>query len=227
MRKKSKMRHIPNILSLSRIPFSIALPFLAGKYSIAFLVCYGIAGITDALDGMVARRFHWESKLGSKVDSVGDGVFIVCVCVAAVLSLGPSLAGGNGIADYCYVVFAVFAAIKLANIAFTRVKFKQWGFIHLRSARWAVIPLYVLFPICIHLRKVYNPAVAVCLALSILACVEEIWILARMEKHEYTMNIKSAFEWVRDRRLAALAAASAPVENPEEIAEIEKEELPL
>jgi len=218
MRKKSKLRHIPNILSLSRIPFSIALPFLAGRYSITFLVCYSIAGITDVLDGILARRFHWESKLGSKVDSVGDGVFIVCVIVAAILSLGPSLASGNGIAGYCYAVFGVFAALKAVNITYTRVKFKQWGFLHLRSARWAVIPLYILFPVCIHTQKVYNPAVAVCLGLSILACVEEIWILARMEKHEYDMNVKSAFEWARDRRLAALAAAAEPTE---------KEELPL
>ena len=212
-KKKSKMRHIPNILSLSRIPFSIALPFLVGSYGAAFLVCYGFAGITDALDGALARRFHWESKLGSKIDSIGDGVFIVCVCVAAVLALGPTLASGNGIAGYVYAVFGVFAAIKLVNIAFTRIKFKQWGFIHLRSARWAVIPLYILFPVCIHFQKVYNPFVVVCLGASILACVEEIWILALMEKHEYTMDIKSVFEWKRDRRLAALAAQAQTVEK--------------
>ena len=209
MKKKSKLRHIPNILSLSRIPFSIAMPFLVskgGKYAIAFLVCYGFAGITDALDGMVARRFHWESKIGSKIDSIGDGVFIVCVVISAILSLGPSLASGNGIAGYCYAIFGVFVAAKLINITFTRAKFKQWGFIHLRSARWSVIPLYILFPVCIYQQKVYNPFVAVCLALSILACAEELWILALMERHEYTMDIKSVFEWKRDKkRKAALA----------------------
>jgi len=218
LKKRSKLRHIPNILSLSRIPFSIAMPFLVsrgGKYSIVFLVCYGFAGITDALDGAIARRFHWESKLGQKVDSIGDGVFIICVIIAAVLSLGPSLAGGKGIAEYCYAIFAVFALIKLLNIAFTRVKFKQWGFIHLRSARWSIIPLYVLFPICIHQQKVYNPFVAVCLVLSILACLEEILILVQMKKHEYTMDIKSIVEWRRDRRRAALAAQAAAAAQPE------------
>ena len=205
-KKKSKLRHIPNILSLSRIPFSIAMPFLVGRYGVAFLVCYGYAGITDALDGMLARRFHWESKLGSKFDSVGDGVFIVCVVIAAVLALGPTLASGHGIAIYCYAIFGVFVAIKVVNITFTRIKFKQWGFIHLRSARWSVVPLYILFPVCIHQQKVYNPFVAVCLVLSILACLEEILILIQMEKHEYTMDIKSVLEWKRDKkRKAALA----------------------
>jgi len=155
---------------------------------------------------MLARRFHWESKLGSKFDSVGDGVFIICVIIAAILSLGPSMKSGNGIAGYCYVILAVFIAVKLGNIAFTRIKFKEWGFIHLRSARWAVVPLYILFPVCIFQQKVYNPFVAVCLALSILACMEEIWILVLMEKDEYTMDIKSVIEWKRDKRRAALAA---------------------
>jgi len=181
------------------------MPFLVGRYSTAFLICYGFAGITDALDGAIARRFHWESKFGQKADSIGDGVFIICVVIAVVLSLGPTLASGNGLAGYVYAIFAAFFVFKLVNLAFTRIKFKQWGFIHLRSARWSVVPLYVLFPVCIHQQKVYNPFVALCLVLSILALVEEISILTMMKRHEYTMDIKSVFEWRKDRRLAAAA----------------------
>jgi len=205
-----KMRYIPNVISLSRIPFSIAMPFLVGRYSIAFLVCYGIAGIADVADGAIARRFHWESKFGAKADSIGDGIFIICVVIAVVLSLGPTLASGNGLAGYVYAIFAVFFVFKLVNVAFTRIKFKQWGFIHLNSAKWSVVPLYILFPVCIHQQKVYNPFVALCLVLSILALVEEIWILTRMEKHEYNMNIKSVFSWNKERKLAAMALVAEP-----------------
>ena len=204
-----KMRYIPNILSMSRIPVSLALPFLAGRFPLAFLICYGIGGVNDVLDGVLARRFHWESRLGAKLDSIGDGVFIVCVLIAAGLTLGPSLAA-EGLATYIYAIFGVFAAVKLFNIAVTRAKFRQWGFIHLRSARWSIIPLYFLFPLCIYQQKVYNPFVAVCLVLSMLALIEEVWILVVMEKHEYTMDLKSAYEWKRDKRRAALAAAEAP-----------------
>lgn len=211
-----KKRYIPNLLSLSRIPCSIALPFLAGRYAVSFLVCYFVAGIADVLDGVLARRFHWESRLGAKMDSVGDGVFIVCVVIAAILSLGPALKEeGGGIALYCYAMFGVLVAVKLVNIAFTRAKFKQWGFLHLRSARWAAIPLYVLFPVCIHFRKVYNIPVVICLALSVLACLEEIGILIIMERHEYTMNIKSIVEWRRDKRRTALEISAAPAREEE------------
>ena len=212
-KKKSKLRHIPNILSFARIPFSIAMPFLVGRFGVAFLVCYGIGGLTDAVDGVIARRFHWETKLGQKIDSVGDAVFIVCVIVTVILALGPSLISGNGIALYCYIIFAVFAAVKALNITFTRLKFKQWGFIHLRSARWSIIPLYFLFPVCVYKQHVYNPFVAVCLGLSILALLEEIVILVQMEKHEYTMDLKSIFQWKRDKRRAALALQTEQEKN--------------
>lgn len=41
----------------------------------AFLVIYTICGITDVLDGFVARKFNITSELGSKLDSVSDLVF--------------------------------------------------------------------------------------------------------------------------------------------------------
>ena len=219
-----KLRYIPNLLSMLRIPFSVALPFLAGRRALAFLLCYAVAGVADVLDGALARRFRWESELGAKFDSIGDGVFIVCVAIAAVLTLGPSLKE-NGIASYCYGIFAVFAVIKVANLAFTRAKFKQWGFLHLRSARWVVIPLYVLFPVCIHRQTVYNPFVALCLALSVLALLEEIWILSRMERHEYTMSLKSYWEWQRDKRRAAALAIEPKEAQKIEPKEAHKEEV--
>ena len=40
-----------------------------GKY---FIWVYTLCGITDVLDGFVARKLHTESELGSKLDSVAD-----------------------------------------------------------------------------------------------------------------------------------------------------------
>jgi len=196
-----KMRYIPNILSASRIPLSLVLPFTAGRYPIAFLICYLLAGITDVLDGILARRFHWESKLGEKFETYADGLFIVCTVITVLMRLGPTLAS-EGLSGYVYAILAVFAVIRLFNLTLTRVKFQQWGFIHLRSARWVIIPLYLLFPVCIHLERVFNMPVAVCLALSILACVEETFVLFAMEKHEYTISVKSYWEWKRGRARA-------------------------
>jgi len=202
LKKKSKLRHIPNILSLLRIPFSIALPFLAYflKSPVPFLISYAIAGGADVLDGFLARRFHWESKLGAKMDSIGDVIFLVFAILAAILTLDFTFKW------YVFAALGVLSVIRIANALFTRVKFKQWGFIHLRSARWSVVPLYILFPICIYQQKVYNPFVALCLVLSILACVEEFWILTIMDRDEYTMDMKSIYHMKKLKKQKAAPA---------------------
>jgi len=68
---------IPNFLSLARmglIPlFIIAL--LNGESSKA-LIIFGIAGLTDALDGYIARFWHQESLLGAYLDPIADKLLL-------------------------------------------------------------------------------------------------------------------------------------------------------
>ena len=68
---KKIFRQTPNILSTLRIAGAITILFLE-PLSVPFFIVYGIAMITDPLDGFIARRFHLESRLGSIIDSVAD-----------------------------------------------------------------------------------------------------------------------------------------------------------
>ena len=188
-------KQIPNILSLSRIPFAVALLFLRGR-PVWFIVCYAISGALDVLDGIVARRFHWESEIGQKLDSIGDGVFIACALLAAIFAIELD------ISVYNYSIFAVLLAIRAVNMAITWVRFRRVGFIHTRSTRWSAFPIYVLLPVSMYLGYLPNPPLAVALVLVSLAQLEETYILFAMEKGEYTMAIKSYREWKRGKALA-------------------------
>ena len=44
----------------------------------------------DALDGLVARRFHWESELGKRLDSLCDAITYLIAPAAALRALGAS-----------------------------------------------------------------------------------------------------------------------------------------
>lgn len=57
-----------------RIAFSLVLPFLT-LYSVWFFVVYTITGLTDALDGWIARKTGTDSEFGAKLDSVADLLF--------------------------------------------------------------------------------------------------------------------------------------------------------
>jgi len=193
-----KMRYIPNILSLSRIPFSIAFPFLAYflKSPVPFLVAYALAGIADVLDGFLARRFHWESKLGAKMDSIGDVVFLVFAISTAILTLDLTFKW------YVFAALGALVAIRVFNAVITRVKFKQWGFIHNLFVKYSSLPIFFLLPLFIAKGKVYNEPLAAMIFLVILASIEETWILKVMEK--YDMNMKSIYHAKKLKKQTAI-----------------------
>ena len=74
------MRHLPNLLSLIRLGCVPYLVLLANQESEALLFGLFVAAwITDGLDGWLARRFAWVSRLGAVLDSVADITLIVAI----------------------------------------------------------------------------------------------------------------------------------------------------
>lgn len=85
------VRDIPNIICIARIILivPIVLGLLAGNFGLA-LFLFVIAGISDGLDGFLARHYHWRSRLGSFLDPLADKLLIVCVYITfAWLDLMP------------------------------------------------------------------------------------------------------------------------------------------
>ena len=72
------MKRIPNILSMSRIVLCLPL-LLVDAMTMPFWTLYVTAGLTDMLDGFLARRWGVESKFGARLDSLADFVFVLAV----------------------------------------------------------------------------------------------------------------------------------------------------
>ena len=79
-----------NLLTLARIPLALGL-LAVPPLSPAFFLLYVLSGVTDMLDGPVARRAHTESRIGAKLDSLADAVFLAVVLyrLLPVLQLSP------------------------------------------------------------------------------------------------------------------------------------------
>jgi cardiolipin synthase len=77
------LRHLPNLISCLRIALVMPLiaAILSGRYEFALVVA-GVAGVSDGVDGWLARRFHWQSRLGSILDPVADKLMLVGCMVA-------------------------------------------------------------------------------------------------------------------------------------------------
>ncbi len=77
--------NIPNILTIFRfvlIPFFCYFFFLESEYHLIYaLIVFLIAGITDVLDGYIARRFNQITELGKMLDPLADKVMLVSVLI--------------------------------------------------------------------------------------------------------------------------------------------------
>jgi cardiolipin synthase len=74
---------IPNFITLARV-MSVPVIFwllVNGHSRIAFFVFLG-AGISDAVDGYLAKRFDWRTELGAYLDPLADKLLIVSIYIA-------------------------------------------------------------------------------------------------------------------------------------------------
>ncbi|MGB5256319.1 MAG: CDP-alcohol phosphatidyltransferase family protein [Woeseiaceae bacterium] len=71
------LRWLPNAVSLLRIALvvPILLLILDGRFGIA-LVLFFIAGFSDGVDGYLAKRFDWHTRLGALLDPVADKLLV-------------------------------------------------------------------------------------------------------------------------------------------------------
>jgi phosphatidylglycerophosphate synthase len=70
---RASLRAVPNILSFSRVVLAGA--FVAVDDANTRLLLVALAGITDVLDGWIARRAQVTSKWGALIDPIADRVF--------------------------------------------------------------------------------------------------------------------------------------------------------
>ena len=79
-------KYIPNTLTVLRFLFiPIIIDFIfKGIYLLAFIF-FTISGITDILDGFIARRFNFVSNFGKLMDPLADKLTQICVLGSLVI----------------------------------------------------------------------------------------------------------------------------------------------
>jgi len=84
-------KHIPNLITVLRIllVYPVIDYLLARRFGVA-LGLFFLAGVSDGLDGFLAKHYHWQSRLGSYLDPLADKLLLVsCFLVLAWLGLVP------------------------------------------------------------------------------------------------------------------------------------------
>jgi CDP-diacylglycerol--glycerol-3-phosphate 3-phosphatidyltransferase/cardiolipin synthase len=83
------LKKIPNLLTIGRIiivPFFVLAFYLPGFYGdLTAFALFVIASFTDFLDGMLARMFKEESKLGELLDPIADKIIVATALILLVM----------------------------------------------------------------------------------------------------------------------------------------------
>ncbi len=151
-----------NIITCIRIVLSVALLFCPAL-SPVFYGCYMAAGLSDMIDGAVARKTGTVSELGSRLDTIADIVFTA----ACLIKLLPVL----NVPSWLYPWISVIAVIKLLNIAIGYIRQKELVAVHSVINKITGSLLFV-FPLTLAVIDLKYSAAVVCAAATIAAVYE-------------------------------------------------------
>ena len=110
-----------NILTSLRIVCGLLILFFPA-FSVPFYALYIFGGITDALDGAVARKLGTETPLGAKLDTAADIVFA--------LAVGGKLVCAVAFPAWLLIWIGGILALKIANIVIGFVRCKTFVAVH-------------------------------------------------------------------------------------------------
>ena len=143
---------IANGITVSRILFSLAM-ILFPPSSVPFAVLYMLCGLTDVLDGFLARKLHTESTTGERLDSIADLFF----AVVYTLKILPLL----NVPYWIWIWTAIIATTKITGILIASKKVHKLSIEHSFGNKLTGLLLYLL-PLSVHIADVKYGAILVC-----------------------------------------------------------------
>lgn len=116
------MKHVPNLISYSRIALSLAL-FFTFQNRAAFTAIYLACGVSDILDGYLARKTGTDSDWGARLDSWADLLFFAVIISFVIAWLGED------IRPYLPLLLAA-GLIRFASLAVAAYKYRTFAILH-------------------------------------------------------------------------------------------------
>ena len=165
---KFMKRYIANIITGSRVVFSLPLLFIPIS-SVWFYILYLFCGLTDMIDGTIARKAGAVSKFGARLDTVADFVFMF----VGWGKISPLMY----IPVWLWVWIIIIALIKIFNIALVFIYKKKLISIHSVLNKTTGLALFLL-PLSITFVETAYSVTTICVFATI-AVMQEVYFIAK------------------------------------------------
>lgn len=173
---------LPNCITALRIAGTVCLVFTA-PLSLIFYIIYTFCGLSDVLDGWIARATNSTSEFGSRLDSIADLLFYAVMLIKLLPALWRMLP------TWIWYVVGGILLLRISSYITVAVKFRRFAAVHTRlnkltGAAVFLIPYFMLLPG----MAVYS--LVVC-GIAVAAAVQE--LLLHLGRDEYRVNHKALF----------------------------------
>ena len=172
------LKNAANILTSFRILGSILLLFFP-VFSEAFFCVYLLCGFSDMIDGTIARKTNSTSKLGEKIDTAADLVFIT----VSLMKILPVL----HIPQWLWIWGCIITIIKLGNIIWGFVSKRQLLSLHTAMNKVTGLLLFHL-PLTLSFWELKYSSIAVCSVATFSAIQESVYIATGCEDNRMKFN---------------------------------------
>ena len=159
-------KQIANTITISRIVFSICM-LPRAVFSIEFNILYLLCGITDMVDGTIARKTKSISEFGARMDTAADFIFTL-VSSAKIL---PFI----HLSGWLWIWIFIIATMKSYNILWGFIRGKRLICIHTILNKITGFLLF-LFPLTLGFIEPIYSSVMVCIVATVSAINEMYYI---------------------------------------------------
>ena len=174
------MKKIPNYLSIGRILLSLSL-FVIRPLSTLFYIIYVLCGISDMLDGFIARKFHAESNLGARLDSIADFVMIAVLLIVLFPVINPSVT--------ILLWIVLIGVLRFSSMIVAKRKYGNVAILHTLANKLTGLALF-LFPLFLSFIPKPLAMILICL-LANLSAIEELAV--HLTSAQLNLDKKSIF----------------------------------
>lgn len=180
--EENKILTVANGITTLRILGSIAL-FFIDRTLAAFTIVYTLTGVTDVLDGWVARKTGTAGKFGAMLDSIADLLFYAVMLVVFMPVLWQNLP------PIIWYFVAAVLLIRVAAYTTAAIKYHRFASLHTWLNKLTGATIFLLpYAIALSWEGVYSWIVV---AIAFVASLEE--LLMHLTRTTYCPDEKTIF----------------------------------